>query len=247
MAVNKLKQNKEVQGRVRDFQARNEANRRRLFVIKRDNIIAIVISIVAIIAVVSVQFFISQNASPENPDTSKVAPSPDLAENRIWTGEMKIDQAALEFELFGDLAPQAVSSFVNLANKDFFEKVSCHRLTNYGAMSVLQCGDPLGNGLGGPGYTFGPIENAPADQLYPAGYLAMARPGENPNGMGSQFFIILSDAKIPNDNVGGYTVFGKITSGLDDLIKDVTSLGVVGGAEDGKPVAPAVLSSISVE
>ena len=84
---------------------------------------------------------------------------------------------------------------------------------------MLQCGDPTGTGTGGPGYSYGPVENAPKDDVYPAGTVAMARQGGNGNSMGSQFFLVYKDSTIPSDAAGGYTVFGKITGGLTRLEK----------------------------
>src|SRR5262249_7129880 len=72
-------------------------------------------------------------------------------------------------------------------------------------------------GQGGPGYSFGPIENAPANDAYPQGTLAMARVADDGSSMGSQFFMVYDDATIQPDTAGGYTVFGQITSGLDVL------------------------------
>ena len=70
------------------------------------------------------------------------------------------------------------SSTISLVQSGFYDGVTCHRLTN-GGFYVLQCGDPTGDGTGGPGYSYGPIENAPADDVYPAGTIAMARAGGN--------------------------------------------------------------------
>jgi len=143
-------------------------------------------------------------------------------------------------------APQAVASFVQLAEDGFFDGTSCHRLTTDGIF-VLQCGDPTGTGTGGPDYRFGPIENAPADDVYEEGVLAMARQGGNGSSMGSQFFIVYEESSIPSDAAGGYTVFGRITSGLDELVDQVVSAGVEGGATDGRPAAPTLVTSVVVE
>ena len=126
----------------------------------------------------------------------------------------------------------------------FYEGVSCHRLVTDGIF-VLQCGDPDGTGGGGPGYNFGPIENAPADDSYVTGSLAMARVGGNGSSMGSQFFIVYQDSRIPSDDAGGYTIFGKITAGLDGL-EPVISAGVEGGASDGPPALETRLSTIEL-
>ncbi len=145
-----------------------------------------------------------------------VLPAASLAENRTWTGTVSTNRGDISVELYGDKAPQAVANFVELAKEGYFDQTKCHRLVTTG-IHVLQCGDPTASGTGGPGYSWGPIENAPADGQYPAGTLAMARQAENGSSMGSQFFFVYADSQIPSDSAGGYTVFGKVTSGLDVL------------------------------
>ena len=169
-------------------------------------------------------------------------PSPTLAEDRTWSGQMTLNKTKMTFDLYGDKAPQAVANFVSLVNKGFYEKNSCHRLT-VAQMFVLQCGDPNGDGSGGPGYNWGPIENAPTDNLYQEGVLAMARVGGNASSMGSQFFIVYKDSTIPSDAVGGYTVFGKITKGLSGLDK-IIKAGTEDGSGDGKPAVATKLGAI---
>ena len=168
-----------------------------------------------------------------------------LSEFRRWDATIDIDGISVELELNGLLAPQAVASFVTLAGDGFFDDTQCHRLTTAGIF-VLQCGDPEGTGRGGPDYRFGPIENDPADDLYPAGTLAMARVGGDGSSMGSQFFIVYEDSVIPSDQAGGYTVFGRVTSGLDELVTGVVEQGVVDDASDGQPVAEARISRITI-
>ena len=175
-------------------------------------------------------------------ENSELVPSPELAESRIWTGSMLVGDATLELELDGVNAPQAVANFIDLSSKGFYDMISCHRLTTEG-LFVLQCGDP--DGTGGPGYSFGPIENAPADDFYPEGVLAMARVPNLGNSMGSQFFIVYNDSVIGSDVVGGYTVFGKITKGLEQLAP-VIEAGVEGGGVDGRPALPTVLGTIEL-
>ncbi len=184
----------------------------------------------------------STETEPEN--ISELVPSSSIAESRIWTGSMQVGDAALELELDGVNAPQAVANFIDLNSKDFYEGVSCHRLVTEG-IYVLQCGDPSGDGSGGPGYTFGPIENAPSDDLYKEGVLAMARVGGDGSSMGSQFFIVYQDSTIPSDAAGGYTIFGKITQGLDQL-GPIINAGVEGGATDGPPALPTAIGAIEL-
>jgi len=186
-----------------------------------------------------------EGETPEQNVNDELVPDPALSENRIWSGSMLLGDSPIEFELDGTVAPQAVANFVSLAQSGFFEDVSCHRLVTEGIF-VLQCGDPDGNGSGGPGYSWGPIENAPEGDLYQEGVIAMARVGGDDYSMGSQFFIVYEDSQIPSDMVGGYTVFGKLTSGLDG-VKAIAQKGTESGATDGSPVEPVLMSAISVE
>jgi len=224
----------------------------------KDNGLAIVISAAAIVLAIGSQLTYSalvpkpEVATPEVAPTEPAGPIPDLAiaENRTWAGTMQVGQADLEIELDGALAPQAVASFLDLANKNFFNGITCHRLNT--AITVLQCGESDATEDGGPGYRFGPIENAPTDNLYLKGTLAMARVSSTVIGaemaaasMGSQFFIVYEDATILSDEAGGYTVFGKINSGLEDL-QSVFDAGVDGGGVDGLPALETKLGAIEL-
>ncbi|MDG2496924.1 MAG: peptidylprolyl isomerase [Aquiluna sp.] len=184
--------------------------------------------------------------SDETPISGEqLVPDVSVSEDRVWSGSMNLNASELTFDLFGDIAPQAVANFVTLAQANYFEDVSCHRLVTAGIF-VLQCGDPSGDGTGGPGYNWGPIENAPQADLYEEGYLAMARRGGDDYSMGSQFFIVYADSTIPSDSVGGYTVFGKITSGLES-VKTIAEAGTDSGASDGSPAEQVLISAVSVE
>jgi peptidyl-prolyl cis-trans isomerase B (cyclophilin B) len=176
---------------------------------------------------------------------SDLVPSAALAEAREWNGTVTVGGKKLEVTLDGAAAPQAVANFLSLANKNFFTDVSCHRITTSGIF-VLQCGDPNGDGTGGPGYSWGPIENAPTDDLYKEGYLAMARRGGDGASMGSQFFIVYKDSTIPSDAAGGYTVFGKITKGLSGL-NAIIGAGTADGSGDGKPAVETKLGAIALQ
>jgi peptidyl-prolyl cis-trans isomerase B (cyclophilin B) len=105
---------------------------------------------------------------------------------------------------------------------------------------VLQCGDPTGSGSGGPGYSFGPVENAPKNGVYPAGTVAMAR-AQSTNSNGSQFFIVYKDSTLP---APGYTIMGQVVSGLD-VVQKVAAGGVEGGS-DGAPKRPISILSTTM-
>ena len=179
-----------------------------------------------------------------DPVAAAPAPDPAVAENREWTGTMGFNDSKLGVRLFGDKAPKAVASFLLLAGTNFLADTTCHRLTT-GGFDILQCGDPTGTGTGGPGYTFGPVENAPEDNVYKRGTLAMAR-SSSPDSHGSQFFIVYGDTTIGRDSAGGYTVFGEITSGLD-AVEKVAAQGTANGRQDGPPAAPAVVGAMGFE
>lgn len=172
-------------------------------------------------------------------------PPASAAEGRDWTSTLTTSAGDLTLTLDGAAAPQAVASFVSLAESGYFDGTSCHRLTTSG-IYVLQCGDPTGTGTGGPGYSFGPVENPPSDDVYPAGTVAMARQGGNAESMGSQFFLVYEDSTIPSDAAGGYTVFGTITSGLD-VVQAVADAGTQDGSGDGSPATPVTIEGVETQ
>lgn len=238
--------------RLESFQAKQTLETAKASRRKSDNRLAVMFGVGAVALALVGQFayfsfgpgVVTESTEAPTAENSEVVPDIALAESRVWTGSMNVGEATLELELDGVNAPQAVANFISLSQSGFYEGVSCHRLVTDG-IYVLQCGDPDGTGGGGPGYTFGPIENAPADDSYVTGSLAMARVGGDGNSMGSQFFIVYQDSRIPSDDVGGYTIFGKITSGLDGL-EPVISAGVEGGATDGPPALETLLSAIEL-
>src|SRR5258706_3029145 len=120
---------------------------------------------------------------------------------------LKTDKGTIEIKLFGDEAPIAVSNHIFLVNEKFYDGLTFHRREEG---FVLQGGDPLGKGYGGPGYRF---EDEPVGRKYSRGIVAMANSGKDTNG--SQFFIILSDVDLPPL----YTIFGEVISGMDVVDK----------------------------
>lgn len=225
----------------------------------RDNVIWVIIAVLVITlaAVTQVLYFTEGPGVPppapvETTDpvdegaNAEAVPDPSLAEARTWTGELTLNDVALGIQLDGAAAPQAVSAFVGDVQTGYFPGKTCHRLTDDGFF-VLQCGSIDGAGGGDPNYTYGPVENAPADNVYPAGTIAMARAGGDAFSNGHQFFIVYEDTTIQADAAGGYTVIGQVTSGLDQLIEQIAGKGVADGAHDGAPVVSTTITSVSVE
>ena len=113
----------------------------------------------------------------------------------------------IEIEIFPD-SPMGASNFIILAANGFYHGLTFHRVeTGF----VVQGGDPLGNGTGGPGYIF-PDEKVTRE--YKKGTVAYANSGHNTNG--SQFFIVLKDNP-PLQHI--YTIFGQVISGMDVVEK----------------------------
>jgi cyclophilin family peptidyl-prolyl cis-trans isomerase len=123
-----------------------------------------------------------------------------------YTATIATEKGDIEVELLADKAPLAVNSFVFLSQQGWFDGVTFHRVI---PGFVAQGGDPSGSGMGGPGYEFD-NEISPDLTFDAAGLLAMANSGPNTNG--SQFFITFDAADSLN---GGYTIFGRVLSGMD--------------------------------
>jgi peptidyl-prolyl cis-trans isomerase B (cyclophilin B) len=178
---------------------------------------------------------------PKKPQTFAKEPPLTVDRKATYVATMQTNCGTITMDLFAKQAPHTVNSFAFLAAKGYFLGSRCHRLTTSG-IYVLQCGDPTGTGTGGPGYGFG-IENAPKDGAYPAGTVAMAR-STDPNSNGSQFFLVYRKTSLPTTG-GGYTIFGRITKGLDVVTK-VARAGVSGGSTDGTPTQEIAIESMKV-
>ncbi|MGH3432728.1 MAG: peptidylprolyl isomerase [Thermocrispum sp.] len=153
-------------------------------------------------------------APSQEPPAKEVDPPKEKKVPASGTVDVMFSSTAGEIgmELDRALAPCTVNSVVSLIQQGYYDGTSCHRLGIEG-LQMLQCGDPTGQGNGGPGYTV-PDENF--KQLkYGRGIVAMANTGQ-PNSGGGQFFLVFGDAKLPPQ----YTVFGTITDpGLKTLDK----------------------------
>lgn len=135
-------------------------------------------------------------------------PAMQLQPGAAYTATLFTEKGDIVIELFPQIAPMAVNSFVFLAEHDWFDNVTFHRVL---PGFVAQGGDPTGTGYGGPGYAFG-IEPSASILFDRAGLLSMANSGPTSNG--SQFFITYGPAEHLN---GQFTILGEVIQGMDVL------------------------------
>jgi peptidyl-prolyl cis-trans isomerase B (cyclophilin B) len=182
----------------------------------------------------------SPAAKPVNPPPAGQIPS-----NGTVAVTLKSTAGDLKLTLDRALAPCMVNSFLSLAKQGFYTGTACHRLGTDG-LQMLQCGDPRGDGTGGPGYTIAD-ENFP-ELTYGRGILAMAKTSE-PNSSGSQFFMVYGEARLYPD----YAVFGSISDeGLRVLDKvarggiDPASAQQIGDGT-GRPKIPVTFTAVIID
>lgn len=149
-------------------------------------------------------------------------------------GTAVVETSCGSFEIALDFAraPKTASSFTYLVEEGVYDDTLIHRIApNF----VIQGGDPLGDGTGGPGYFVD--EPPPQDLSYRRGVVAMAKSGAEPPGRsGSQFFVVtVADAGLSPD----YALLGRISSGFD-VLRRIESLGTA----SGQPRAPVVIETI---
>ena len=149
---------------------------------------------------------------------------------KSYIATIETSAGTMTAELFPGDAPLTVNNFVFLARDAYYADVIFHRVIK-GFM--IQGGDPTGTGTGGPGYRFA---DEPVKRQYTRGTLAMANAGPNTNG--SQFFVMHADYGLPPN----YTIFGKLTEGLDVLDAIATA---PTGRQD-RPNEPVTIKSITI-
>jgi cyclophilin family peptidyl-prolyl cis-trans isomerase len=140
------------------------------------------------------------------------APETVIDPSKSYIATITTDKGDIKIQLNTQAAPVTVNSFVFLACSGFYDGVTFHRVI---PGFVAQAGDPTGTGTGGPGYT---IPDEYSNLPFTEGTIGMATGGPNTASGGSQFFICynLSEQQQTALN-GNYTVFGKLTAGLDVL------------------------------
>lgn len=158
--------------------------------------------------------------------------------NPIVTFEME-DGGIMKAELYPEIAPNTVNNFISLVSKGFYDGLIFHRVI---PGFMIQGGDPMGNGMGGPEYSIrGEFKSNGFNNtlLHSRGVLSMAR-SMMPNSAGSQFFVMHEDA--PHLD-GQYAAFGKVIEGIE-VVDQVCR---VRTDYNDKPRIPQVMKKVTVE
>jgi peptidyl-prolyl cis-trans isomerase B (cyclophilin B) len=165
-------------------------------------------------------------------------PKPDerLERGKTYVATVATNCGTFEITLDPRDAPVTGGSFKSLADEGFFDGTTFHRIV---PGFVIQGGDPLGTGEGGPGYSV--VEAPPDDLVYEKGVVAMAKTEiEDAGTSGSQFFVVTAeDAQLPPD----YALVGRVSGGQD--VVDRISVVETDPTTDG-PVEPVVIESVTV-
>ncbi len=151
--------------------------------------------------------------------------------------QLTLNGSSVPITLDRSLAPCGVNSFLSLASQDFYNDTSCHRLTVSPALNILQCGDPGGQGNGGPGYSF--TTEVADTATYPVGTVALANAsGEN----GSQFFIVYGESTLSPQ----YTIIGQVTGDGMSVVEQIAAGGTANGGQSGPPATAATIEQVTV-
>lgn len=229
---------------------------------ENDTKIGIVVGVVIIIGIVAAYFYLKSDATTTQPmendttsmsngyststESNNIGQNSQATSTTSTTTEQKnmthatitTNKGIIEVELATD-KPATVSNFQKLASESFYNGVRFHRVIK-GFM--IQTGDPLSKdlskksswGTGGPGYKFN--DELTGKETYTQGTLAMANSGPNTNG--SQFFIVTASPSVALPP--SYTVFGKVTKGLDVAL----AIENTKTDADDRPLEDVIISSI---
>jgi len=187
-----------------------------------------------------------QDSSTGGTDTAsknnkyKQAPAMTIDKAKTYTATIKTNKGDIKISLFDDAAPITVNNFVFLAKDKFYDGIKFHRVVKE---FMIQTGDPLGKGNGGPGYEF--KDELPPTKPYAPGIVAMANRGPDTNG--SQFFIGSGDQVKALDANPNYTVFGEVVEGMETVKKIAAVNTTVQGSEKSKPTEDVHITTVTIE
>ena len=173
--------------------------------------------------------------APKPKDVSYEAPKQTVTKGETLTAVVETSCGTFDIALDTKRAPKTVNSFVFLSEEGFYDGLTFHRVV---PGFVIQGGDPLGSGTGGPGYSVD--EKPPSNLAYTKGTVAMAKSSAEPPGRsGSQFFVVIgADAGLSPE----YALVGKVDRGL----AVVERIGTLGKADE-TPKQTILIDRIRIE
>jgi len=173
--------------------------------------------------------------APQPRKVSFEAPPQTVKKGEELSAVVETSCGTFNIALDSSRAPKTVNSFVYLSEEGFYDGLGFHRIA---PGFVIQGGDPLGSGLGGPGYSV--TEEPPGNLAYTKGTVAMAKSSADPPGRsGSQFYVVTAaDAGLPPE----YALVGKVDEGYD-VVERIDQLGTP--AEE--PKQPVLIETITIE
>ena len=169
-------------------------------------------------------------------DGGESKPKGKLDPKKTYTVTVQTNCGAFAFTLDVKDSPDTAAAFAGLVRRGFFNGLTFHRIV---PDFVIQGGDPVGDGSGGPG--FHTVDPPPSDADYSFGVVAMAKAGNEPAGAaGSQFFVVTAqDAQLPPD----YAILGKLSKG-DQVVRAIGKLGQP--TQEGTPTQTVVMQKVTV-
>jgi cyclophilin family peptidyl-prolyl cis-trans isomerase len=176
-----------------------------------------------------------QVEAPKPKKVSLQAPKQTVKAGETLTAVVKTSCGTFEIALDTKRAPKTTNSFAYMAEQGFYDGLSFHRIV---PGFVIQGGDPLGTGTGGPGYTV--VEKPPANLAYTKGTVAMAKSSAEPPGSsGSQFYVVTgADAGLPPE----YALVGKVSKGYNVVAR----IGKLGTPTE-KPKQTVLIETMTIE
>jgi cyclophilin family peptidyl-prolyl cis-trans isomerase len=180
-----------------------------------------------------------EDTNDQTRQTSFERPEQVVDSSKQYTATIKTSKGDIVVQLFADVAPNTVNSFVFLAQQKFFDGLTFHRVVKD---FVIQAGDPTGNGSGGPGYS---VDDEPNQLSNTRGTLAMAK-SAGADDFGSQFFInVGNNTDLDHDNPRGdkFYPFAEVTTGME--VVDAIANSPTGA--NGRPNPPITITTITIE
>jgi peptidyl-prolyl cis-trans isomerase B (cyclophilin B) len=172
-------------------------------------------------------------AAPKPERERQRRPTGRLARGRTWSVQLATNCGPITIRLATSSAPRTAASFAGLVRRGFYDGLTFHRIAGDPASGpfVIQGGDPLGTGVGGPGFSV--VEAPPSGTRYTRGTVAMAKTAtEAPGTSGSQFFIVTApDAGLPPE----YALVGRVAGG-NETVERIASARTDENEQPGSPI-----------